>query len=574
MEARYVKSFLNEASSEELYIKYYRDIEREIYRAIISSDPTSTEKKNGKYCKWLLDLYRSLGKEGMRKTNEQKVMLEDLYKIKDALVLFSRYGNRVEKKQIQQYKDYNELVSVMVPFEKNVEEENNSKDLYKDIKDNQTEKVYEDSEWLVISPKTKEASCFWGMGTKWCTAATEDNKNRFNSYNSRGSLYIFIDKIHKDDKGRQVKYQFHFESRHFMDSEDNVIKNGILHFNKTLIDVILERTDIKEYPSGYLEFFILCGENNIALDYIIKNEMSNAALNWSKILNDDNIKNDLAKVVIAKRDILDAYNWAITNGSFIEEMRNIIFDPKLFNSLIIIKWCRNFKEDRDRGLKQIIKYGSDSNAYDWGRVFKEYSSILLDKKIASNDNASLMYKWYKISNSENAKNRINKLCSNVKTSIDALCYVLYTNKKSKKYINMINEDSYIKTIYEKYKDIEFDEYIEHSYIGKKYPKGVKILLVYLYFIKNKNVKYLNSISKILKYLATGKLSNDSKYYSGYWGTVLTDLKVENYITVTDHVEVTPIGYLMLKRLINKPEIIKYLAETDILQILNIPLKNK
>ena len=48
------------------------------------------EKKNGKYCKWLLDLYRNKSEENIKMSNKQKIMLEDLYKIKDALVLFKR----------------------------------------------------------------------------------------------------------------------------------------------------------------------------------------------------------------------------------------------------------------------------------------------------------------------------------------------------------------------------------------------------------------------------------------------------------------------------------------------------
>ena len=35
---------------------------------------------------------------------------------------------------------------------------------------------------------TKEASCKYGAGTRWCTAANKNNK--FNSYNKSGDLYV------------------------------------------------------------------------------------------------------------------------------------------------------------------------------------------------------------------------------------------------------------------------------------------------------------------------------------------------------------------------------------------------
>ena len=45
MIARYVKDFIFEASSEELYNKFYKDIKPDIYNKIIKADPTSTDKK-------------------------------------------------------------------------------------------------------------------------------------------------------------------------------------------------------------------------------------------------------------------------------------------------------------------------------------------------------------------------------------------------------------------------------------------------------------------------------------------------------------------------------------------------
>ena len=88
----------------------------------------------------------------------------------------------------------------------NIEEQN----FYKT---DEAELLYNDNQIKVIMPRTKEASCFFGKGTKWCTAAT--NNNMFSKYKT--GLYIII------IKGTNEKYQFHFESNQFMDNADEPV---------------------------------------------------------------------------------------------------------------------------------------------------------------------------------------------------------------------------------------------------------------------------------------------------------------------------------------------------------------
>ena len=57
------------------------------------------------------------------------------------------------------------------------------------------EKLYEDDRWLLVKPKTEEASCYYGAGTQWCTSATKGNA--FGQYNKNGNLYYLIDKSRK-----------------------------------------------------------------------------------------------------------------------------------------------------------------------------------------------------------------------------------------------------------------------------------------------------------------------------------------------------------------------------------------
>ena len=75
--------------------------------------------------------------------------------------------------------------------------------------------IFNNEQVKVIVPKTKAAAIFFGKGTRWCTAAK--NNNYFARYSNDGPLYIVI------LKGTNEKYQFHWESNQFMDSADQSI---------------------------------------------------------------------------------------------------------------------------------------------------------------------------------------------------------------------------------------------------------------------------------------------------------------------------------------------------------------
>ena len=81
------------------------------------------------------------------------------------------------------------------------------------------EEVFSNSEMRVVVPKDKEAACYYGQGTQWCTASTSSS-NYFDTYNNDGPLYIIIPKnAHHEGE----KYQLHFESNQHMDENDGAI---------------------------------------------------------------------------------------------------------------------------------------------------------------------------------------------------------------------------------------------------------------------------------------------------------------------------------------------------------------
>lgn len=80
--------------------------------------------------------------------------------------------------------------------------------------------VHETDKLLVVIPLTKEASCFYGRETKWCTAATDEGKNHFNDYfgNKNVTLFYAIDKVH----GERFAAAVHKVVQYY-DEQDNAI---------------------------------------------------------------------------------------------------------------------------------------------------------------------------------------------------------------------------------------------------------------------------------------------------------------------------------------------------------------
>lgn len=202
------KCFFHKLTASEIRDKYYQDVPEQDYFQLIFADPTSKEEKDkmGKYGKWILSLYR-----------QGKLKVGDIPELRDSLASFNRFKDKFEKKDINQYHSVPELYNAIMLFKQKTGQTVSKSDEIRREKQEGAEKVYEDDKWLVVLLRTKEASCLYGKGTKWCTAATNGN-NMFSFYDERGPLYVNINK----KTGR--KYQFHFQSGQLMDEEDERIE--------------------------------------------------------------------------------------------------------------------------------------------------------------------------------------------------------------------------------------------------------------------------------------------------------------------------------------------------------------
>lgn len=131
----------------------------------------------------------------------------------DLIKSFDKNQSQLDKKDINQYKSFEELDSALLP----IKQKQRERELEK-----QVDKIYEDDKFLVVKPKTHEASCKYGSKTKWCTTAqSPDHFQRYTS-GSQG-LYYIINKANSTDKDYS-KVAIHFDNSgnpKFWDSKDS-----------------------------------------------------------------------------------------------------------------------------------------------------------------------------------------------------------------------------------------------------------------------------------------------------------------------------------------------------------------
>jgi len=105
-------------------------------------------------------------------------------KINSLLDFFERNSSNLPITDLYQYKSANELENAIEEFQKR------QRRVVKKVKGGNV--VYEDDRFFIVNPLTHDASCYYGKGTKWCTAS--ESQTHFNATNEDGKLFYVIDK--------------------------------------------------------------------------------------------------------------------------------------------------------------------------------------------------------------------------------------------------------------------------------------------------------------------------------------------------------------------------------------------
>jgi hypothetical protein len=211
---------------------------------IVLADPTTRRagdeiKKAGTYVNWLVKQFLSLVPEDEQEGTPQykselkrkkDLFFEDLYKTTQDLQKFDKFKQKIP----EDIRDINKLsidglFNVVKDFDLTLA--TTSKAERKSMPSHPGgDMVFDGDRWRVVKivdkgSLGKEAACFYGGNneeTRWCTSAP--GLNYFNSYISRGPLYVIMDK--NDAKlGNKTglpmhRYQWHFQDQQFMDIQD------------------------------------------------------------------------------------------------------------------------------------------------------------------------------------------------------------------------------------------------------------------------------------------------------------------------------------------------------------------
>ena len=140
-------------------------------------------------------------------------------KVKDTLKKFVSVGPNLQIKDINQYKTFAELYSAIQEYETRIRR------TVKSIEG--ADIVYENDQFTVVAPLTTTASCYYGAGTKWCTASSADNTH-FNNYMKDGKLFYILDKTKPtSDRFYKVALLKKFEGdESYFDAPDDKFTSG------------------------------------------------------------------------------------------------------------------------------------------------------------------------------------------------------------------------------------------------------------------------------------------------------------------------------------------------------------
>ncbi len=189
------------------------NLPEQIFSWLESRDPT----KKKIYLQWILTCAVDRG-----------VPFEDFEYLPTTL---AEYDNRKRKNQLPpEAKDINQIktpsaLDVLLRDEANKQATASDRETQAAMRESKL--IYQDEDWLIVTPTTEKAAQFWGRPTEWCTAYGDsqgrwpDRTCKFRDYNNFGPLVIII-----NQRDPQERYQWQARTEQYMDRDDKQIKPG------------------------------------------------------------------------------------------------------------------------------------------------------------------------------------------------------------------------------------------------------------------------------------------------------------------------------------------------------------
>ena len=364
-------------------IRKYGEEHTELINLLSDADPSG----NNKYLSWMVGA--SLG--NLEDSNNIPTADTVARKVKD----FHNQLSRIEKKDINSYKNFAEFNLVVDEALAKAKEKRISKE---------AAKVFEDDDIVVYAPFTMQASCKYGAGSKWCIAATNDvgsGNSHFDNYSKHSNFYFLINKKMSPNNGgdekRHYKYalQWRFDNGQedltWWDAHDsshnsppNWVTDEVMsairtyhpkHTKKKLDSQI--RSYISEPKSReYMKYrdYLSDKQRKLAVDYIISNEN----LDFESF---NKISKDLDEVL--KDKFMDKFVVGDVNVSTYKRMKEHLNNSDLYLKLFTKnpQILNNYEvmEGLNEEFEDDFKY--------------ELSKVIDGKKINNTDSKVLYKKW-------------------------------------------------------------------------------------------------------------------------------------------------------------------------------------
>ena len=159
-----------------------------------------------------------------KKVADKVINAEDIYKYNTYFRVFDRRKREYPFQDLNQYKTVNDISKFITKSVELADKEKADPSQQKGVaKTNKYSEFYMgnvDGFDVYKLPKGRTdlygASCELGSGTEWCTA-TGKTREHFDDYIAKGPLFIFI------KPGSDEKYQFSYETKSYMDKDDQPI---------------------------------------------------------------------------------------------------------------------------------------------------------------------------------------------------------------------------------------------------------------------------------------------------------------------------------------------------------------
>jgi hypothetical protein len=160
---------------------------------------------------------------------------ETFSKVVPTVTRFNNISTNLPQTDINQYKSFDELYNAITTYDSRIRRE------VKQVKGGNV--VYDDGVFFVVNPLNYESSCYYGKGTKWCTAAETDS--HFKRYNEDGKLFYIIDRTKaSNDPNYKVALLKKFDGDiSFWDAKDDRIINVESIFGEKKYNEIMSSVD-------------------------------------------------------------------------------------------------------------------------------------------------------------------------------------------------------------------------------------------------------------------------------------------------------------------------------------------